>query len=165
MRRVDLTWDEVEDAARVGLRRQLHSLEASRKDTAGAESENGYLYHIEGAIGEAAFAKGVGVEWDHSVDKFCVPDVAGVHVRTRSKDWYDLIIRPGRDDPSLPYALVTGSVSVNKRPEYKLWGWIYGHEAEERGSLQNYGGRGVAWFIPIRLLRPIETVPFRESQN
>lgn len=58
-----LTWDEVEAAALVGVKRYIEALRLGRKqrwgDLAGAAWEN----HIVGALGESAFSKFTGISW------------------------------------------------------------------------------------------------------
>ncbi len=150
--RVHLTWAQVAMAAGVGVWRHSAALQAGRKDRREELEEKGWLIHIEGAIGEYAAALAIGVPWEATVNTFKrVGDLGSVEVRTRSKDWHELQVRP--DDPlDRPYVLVTGTP-----PIYTVRGWVWGHEAEEKGRKLDPGDKGMpAWFVPQEGLRPID---------
>lgn len=140
---VRLTPHELFMAANVGLRRQVSSLVAGRQDRHGLNPDDGWRVHIEGACGELAVAKFLGKYWDGSVDTFrSLPDLDNVEIRTRSKHYYELLIRTD-DDPDKVYILVTGTA-----PNYRVRGWMKGRDAQRDEWLQNHGGREAAWFVP-----------------
>lgn len=144
---VELSTHELHLAASVGLRRQLSAIASKRPDRHGINAEDGWRAHIEGACGELAVAKFLGKYWDGSVDTFrTLPDLDTVEIRTRSKHYYDLIIRRD-DDPSKTYILVTGLA-----PSFQVRGWIKGHAAQRDEWLKTHGGREEAWFVPASKL-------------
>jgi hypothetical protein len=157
---VVLTWSEVFWAAQVGIRRHIEALRKGLTDAYGADSEHGWNMHIEGACGEMAFAKYGHLYWDGSVNTFKNgADVSGLHVRTRSKHNYELIIR--EDDPDDgTFVLVTGFC-----PNYRIVGCILARNGKRVEWEQDYGGRSPAFFVPHSALKPyydprMEEFPF-----
>ena len=148
---VTLTWHEAAMASHVGWMRQLAAIKAGKQDCHGYDGE-GWSEHIEGACGEMAVAKFLGVYWDGSVNTWKANDLPGLQIRTRSRHDYDLIVRPGDDDQAV-WVLVTG-----RCPEYRVHGWITGSEAKRAEWLRNYGGRPAAYFVPAWQLRGIEEI-------
>jgi hypothetical protein len=146
---VTLTWHEVLMANAVGGMRQLSAVKAGKQDRHGYDGA-GWSEHIEGACGEIAVAKLLGVFWDGSVNTWKANDLPGLQVRTRSRHDFELLVRP-QDDDSTPWVLVTG-----KCPEYRVRGYLYGHEAKRGEWLRSYGGRPKAYFVPHSNLRPME---------
>ena len=144
---VTLAWYEVVMASEIGRCRQLAAMKKSLEDKHGF-SGDGWSEHIEGACGEMAVAKFLGTYWDGSINTFKNPDLPGIQVRTRSKDSYDLIVRPG-DSDSDRFVLVTG-----RCPVYQIRGWILGLDAKKPEHLKEYGGRPQAYFVPASALAP-----------
>jgi len=147
---VTLTWHEVAMAAEVGKLRYLSAIKHNRRGRPGYEGGR-WTEHIEGAAGEYAVAKFLGIHWDGSVDAFQRADVGRLEVRTRSRHDWDLIVRQDDADDS-PFVLVTGQA-----PEYRVRGWIRGGEAKRPEWLRDHGHHGPAWFVPAAALRDIET--------
>jgi hypothetical protein len=110
----------------------------------------GWSEHIEGACGEIAVAKLLGIFWDGSVNTWKANDLPGLGVRTRSRHDYDLIVRPSDDDHA-SWVLVTG-----RCPHYRVHGWITGAAAKRPEFLKNYGGRPAAYFVPASELRRMD---------
>lgn len=148
---VNLSWHEAAMAAEVGRMRQLASIKAGLRDAYGCKSD-GWSEHIEGACGEMAVAKHLGIYWDGSVNTFSRDDLPVCQVRTRSDHSYDLIIRPQDKDESR-FVLVTG-----KCPQYIVHGWIKAAEGKKPEFLREHGGRPAAYFVPKDILSPIETL-------
>lgn len=148
---VTLDWFEVLGAGHVGLQRHVEALRHNLPNRYGAETaKSGLGLHIEGACGELAFAKAVNRYWNGSVNTFSFGgDVGKVQVRTRSRDDYDLIVRPADADLAL-YVLVTGLM-----PHYKVHGSISGLDAKSPQWQKSYGDRPMAYFVPQAALRPI----------
>jgi hypothetical protein len=139
---VTLTEDELYQGALIGARRQIEALKKGLPDKHGFEGL-GWDVHIEGALGELAFAKSIDRHWGGSVNVFKTQaDVGKVEVRTRSKTWYDLLIRPDDSDDAA-FVLVTGHA-----PEFIVRGWIKGAAAKKREWLQTHGNRPPAYFVP-----------------
>jgi hypothetical protein len=146
---VTLTWHEAIMAAHIGVMRQVAAIKAGKKDRHGYDGE-GWNEHCEGACGEVAIAKMLGVFWDGSVNTWSAHDLPGLQVRTRSRHDYELLVRPC-DCNETPWVLVTG-----KCPNYRVRGYVYGREAKRREWLQSYGGRPPAYFVPHSNLRSVE---------
>lgn len=149
---ITLTWQEAAMASEVGRLRQLASIKAGRQDRHGFAGD-GWDVHIEGACGELAVAKRLGVYWDGSIDNFGGPDIpGGLQVRTRSQHGYELLIRPGDSDTAV-WVLVTG-----RCPNYRVRGWLRGSEARQPRWLKSHGNRPAAYFVPTSALHPIEAL-------
>lgn len=159
-----LTWAElaVERVFETALARHTAMPLRDLYGAAGTTSAEGYKLHREGAAGELAFARYIGVPWDRSVNTFKQPDVAGWHVRTRTNWAWDLIIRAA--DPDGPYVLVLG----HSMPTHYLTGQphpvnfrIAGYypSADDARThpewVHDYGAHGEAWFVPQSALLPI----------
>lgn len=138
-------------AIQCGGRRNMFSRKNKLENKAGFPSDGDeWGVHIEGVCGEMAFAKCIGVYFDYTTETFKTKaDVLDVEVRTRSKDYYELIIRSDDKDES-PFVLVTG-----KSPKLTVVGWIYCKDAKQEKWLKNHGQRPPAYFVPHSDLRPI----------
>lgn len=151
--KITLTRPDIERAAEIGVRRHIEAIIGGYLDHA-VRKDNGWTIHIEGAAGELALALWLGVPWDGDVNTFkSKPDVASLEVRTRLEDTWDLIIRKADTDDAI-YVLLTGKV-----PTFDIRGWIWGRDARRREWLQNYGGYGVAHFVPQSALHPMSELP------
>ena len=141
-KKIVLTESEITIASTVGIKRQLECIRNKLQDKHGHDGA-GWNLHVEGACGELVVAKALGLYWDGSVNTFKTgDDVPGLQVRTRSKDWYELIIRKD-DDPDAKFVLVTGVC-----PVYRIHGWMLGSDAMQEKWLKEYGGREAAYFVP-----------------
>jgi hypothetical protein len=142
---VDLTPEEVEFAASIGVRRQLEAYRKGLANVAGLRFV-GWDEHIEGAAGELAVAKLLGRHWDATVNTFKFTGDVGpeLEVRTRSKHHYDLLVRPN-DNPYRYYCLVTGTTTEGA---FRVHGWLQGRECMQDCYRQTYADRPVAWFVP-----------------
>jgi hypothetical protein len=143
---VKLTWYEAAMASHVGWMRQLAAIKAGKQDCHGYDGE-GWSEHIEGACGEMAVAKLLGIFWDGSVNTWKANDLPGLQIRTRSLHDYDLIVRPNDENDSR-WVHVTG-----RCPEYRVHGWIVGSSAKRPEFLKTHGGRPAAYFVPASKLR------------
>lgn len=147
--KIRLTSHEMLMCGLIGLARHISALTRGLPDKNGHEGV-GWNNHIEGACGELAVAKALGVFWSGSVNTFKRGgDVGGIQVRTRSQPEYDLIIRDDDCDDDT-FVLVTGQC-----PEYDVVGKILGHDGKQDIWRQTYGGRPAAWFVPQAALEPI----------
>jgi hypothetical protein len=143
-------------AMNIGSMRHLTALFARREDRHGAVCT--WDLHIEGACGELAAAKGLGVFWDGSINTFKRPDLPGVQVRTRSRHEYELIVRDD-DAPGARFLLVTGQC-----PRYCVRGWILGADARRDAWRQTHGDREPAYFVPHAALHPPATLYERREE-
>lgn len=150
-----LTPKEAIAAESVGLDRQIRSMLAGRKPAHGAKIGNSTWLHMVGARGELAFAKAMGLLWTGHVDVFHeVADVGDFEVRTRTKHWHDLIVRPC--DPPRNFALVT---TESRLGPYVVHGWISMQSAKQDRFLKIHGGRPAAYFVPSAALNAFQCKP------
>lgn len=147
METIRLTSSELMGAALVGVMRQVTNLRDAREDAYGCRRDDGWRAHIEGACGECAVAKFLGMYWNGSLGKLRAADVGTLQVRTRSRHDYDLIVHPGDEDDS-PFVLVTGTA-----PVYVLRGWIRGRDAKLPEFWSDPAGGRPAFFMPQSRLR------------
>lgn len=149
--KITLSWHEVAMATEIGRMRQLSSLRHQRKGF--LPSSVGWDTHCEGACGELAVAKYLGIFWNGSVDTFKECDLPGLQVKTRTRHTYELNINLDAN-PDEVFVLVTGAC-----PEYVLRGWIIGREAMKPEYVLDVGNYGKkAYFVPQSILNPIETL-------
>jgi hypothetical protein len=101
-----------------------------------------------GTAGEAACCKALGIPWSKSVNTFKNEPDAGnnIEIRTTHHLRGCLIVRPD-DKPYRYFCHVTG-----RNTNFRLWGWIPGHEARLDKYVQAPNGRPPAWFVPIEAL-------------
>jgi hypothetical protein len=157
---VTLTWMETAMGAHCGIQRNIHSMANGDEDAYGFNEEYGWNIHIEGACGEVSFGKGTGRYWEPGVNKFKAPDIGlDIHVRTRSRQDYELIHR-FKDDPRHLYVLVTG-----RAPDFILRGYRVGSDCRRKEWLQTHGGRPPAWFVPQDQLWPISDLIYGISDT
>jgi hypothetical protein len=146
---VRLTPYELMLASSIGCMRHISAVKAGRQDKHGA-ALGAWQIHIEGALGEIALAKALGLFWSGSINTFKDADIGErFQVRTRSCHDYELIVRKGDSDNEC-FVLVTGIA-----PEYRVHGWIGGADAKRGQWLKEHGGREAAYFVPHNALRPI----------
>lgn len=152
---VTLDWFEVEMAAGVGVRRRVEAAwRQGRRDLYAvpgeAEPSSNWQTHLEGAIGELAFAKAMGRYWNGSVNTFRQNgDVGDVQIRARSLHHYDLIVRTHDRDGDY-FVLLTGIT-----PSFRVQGYILGANAKRPEWLKDHGGHGNAYFVPQSALTPL----------
>jgi len=152
---------ELSRAAMTGIFWAIESLFAGHTPRVPFKSGEFWTGNIEGACGETAYCKAINVYWPGHVNVFTQKADVGKdwEVRTRSSHDYDLLVRP-RDSDNKRYILVTGS--AYPKPIYRVWGWLWGHEAKQEKYKEDYGGRGAAYFVPSGELTPIER-PYEED--
>lgn len=149
MHTVTLKKYEIEMAAWVGIRRNQSSIEKNLRHTAGFNGDSERI-NIDGALGEIAVAKALGIYWDGSVDTWKADDLRGMQVRATTHESGRLIIRQNDDDSSR-FVLVVG-----RCPTFRVVGWIVAADAKRReywGSLDPT--REPSWNIPQSKLRPM----------
>lgn len=144
-------------AAMVGVKRQLEALKDGRPDRHGYEGD-GWAVHVEGAAGEQAAAKAMNRFWSGSINTYQLGgDVGEIQIRTRSKGYYELIVRE-QDDDNAAFVLVTGAA-----PTYQVVGWIFGRDAKRAEWSKTHGDRPAAYFVPHAALQDLALL--REGQG
>ncbi len=158
--RVELSNGEVLSAAQVGIMRHYASLKSGKPDAFGKAAEGGWTEHVEGALGELAVSKYLGIHWPATINTYrSQPDTGPYEVRTRSRHDYDLIIRESDRDDAI-YILVTGIC-----PIYCVRGWMVASEGKQPEFLQSYGHRPPAYFLPAARLYPMATLSRNRSDS
>lgn len=151
---------ELSRAATLGIQRQIHNLYTRKADKHACPTTEGFHSHILGACGELAVAKALGVYWPGVLGSFEVPDVGTIQVRTTDRPGGSLILH--KDDPDNdPFVLVVGS-----NREFRIVGWLYGHEGKHDRFWRTEDVCSPAYFInpkgsieARKLFRPIATLP------
>lgn len=139
---VSLTPAEILSAAHTGIMRQTQNLKRNRKPAYGATNATDWQWHVEGALGECAVAKALGLYWTGNLGNLRATDVGRYQVRTRSRHDYDLILHPEDPDDDV-YFLVTG---LNGR--YRIHGWILGRDGKRDEYWSDPAGGRPAYFVP-----------------
>jgi hypothetical protein len=162
---VVLTERELMLGAIAGVQRQV---ESQRGSNGGKETNSHYektynsvgpggLWnnHIEGALGEFAVAKYLGLYPSGISEKDAV-DVGGHYeVRTRPLEYQELFVNK-KDDPDKYYILAQGSFG-----EYTIRGWITGYEVFSHPEWfhNNSGKLSYSYWVPHEFLYSLETLP------
>ena len=162
---VVLTERELMLGAIAGVQRQV---ESQRGSNSGKETNSHYeskynsvgpggLWnnHIEGALGEFAVAKFLGL-YPSGITEQDATDV-GEHyeVRTRGLEYQELFVKK-KDNPDKYYILAQGSFG-----EYTIRGWITGFEVFDHPEWfhNNSGKLSYCYWVPHEFLSSIETLP------
>jgi hypothetical protein len=124
-----------------------------------ANDELQLSFHIIGVSGEFVVSKYTGLRSQHGYNhkrRRNEPALGdNVQVLTRSKHYYDLIVRPD-NNPDFIYVLVT----TEDRREFHLHGWIHGCDATKPEFWkEGVADRPSAWFVPKQALHPMDPLP------
>ena len=107
--------------------------------------------HLQGCLGELAFAKGTGRYWSGAgCDYHSDDDVGHIQVRTSKLPHGHLLVRPTEGHEDKPWVLVVGEF-----PTFHVIGWCFGREAKREEWLRSPNGRPPAYFVPQKSLRPV----------
>lgn len=153
---IDLTSSEILQGSLVGSMRQVENLKNGKRPTYGAGNSNDWQLHIEGALGEMAFAKFKDAYW--SKGSIGDPDVGDDQVRTGAKHTHNLILHP-YDQDDARYYLLTG---VNGC--YRIWGWILGKDGKNENYWSDPLNGRPAFFVPKEALMPVGDMFYNERQ-
>ena len=138
-------------AAQVGVTRYVLWRSDGLQHRNGMSEEDGWRANIEGACGEMAAAKFLGVYWNGSINTYRKGGDLGanIEVKTRSRHDYDLLVRTYDVAKPKVYVLVTGNA-----PDFRVRGWIVldGPQDCKDEWLKTYANRPEAWFIPVSAL-------------
>lgn len=147
--KIKLTPSEMMTAAMVGVMRQIQNLKRKRRDAHGFQGP-AWQIHIEGAMGECAVAKALGLYWSGAVGNLKAADVGEIEVRTTGYESGKLIVRNSDPDESI-FVLVIGM-----NGSYRLAGWLYGEKAKRPRYKDKVGNRDVAYFVPQKELTKMD---------
>lgn len=151
---VNLTWSEVMHAALVGVQRHGHALRRGHRHRQGFDPDIGWQGHIEGACGECALAKWLGVYWSGDVADSDADDVGPYQVRTAARDT-DRLRLHSWDKDHKPYILALGIA-----PRFRLAGWLYARDGKKPDYWCDPTHKNrPAFFIPQNVLSPMSELP------
>jgi len=137
-----LTFEEILQGAMVGVIRQTANLKKGRSPAYGAETDKDWQNHVEGALGEMAFAKMAGLFWS-GAHVFRGDDVGEWQVRTRSEHRHELMVHP-EDPDTKKFILMTG-----RNGRYIFRGWITARDAKRKEWWKDPSGKNrSAFFVP-----------------
>lgn len=149
--KVKLTLAEMMLAAQVGVMRQVNNKKHGRSHRYGATDSNAWQIAIEGALGEAALAKALGVYWSGNIGRLSAADVGGIEIRTTPYRQGCLILHPGDQDEAAFF------LAVGCQGDYEIKGWIRGAEGKQDRFWKDPTGAGRwAFFVPQGELRGVE---------
>lgn len=141
-----LTPAEMLVAAQVGIQRQVQNLKHNVQAAYGARREHDWQLNIEGALGEMALAKYLGIYWDGK-GEMREPDVGNVDVRTTPKPNNRLILHPKDPDDRVFY-LLTGY-----NGQYVVRGSILGKDGKKQEYWTDPKTGRPAYFVPQEALK------------
>lgn len=156
-----LTAEEEAKAVAAGKERQAWVLERGYNHTGQGASWENEEERINGAGGELAAARYLGVRWNdrpYGDDLIC-PWGAGIEVRTTLRATAtrgNLRLLPATDRKT-PHVLAVGS-----RPHYALWGWVDFEEGLRLGREEPFI-KGTAVWVPRDRLRAMPDLLARVS--
>lgn len=140
--KITLTASEVMQAANVGMMRQVQNTLNKAKPAYGAGSNNDWQLNIEGALGECALAKFLGVYWV-GTGKMRAPDVGDFDVRTTTDQNNRLILHPDDPDDRIFWLL------IGKNGYYDVRGWIRAADGKrDEFWADPTGQKRHAFFVP-----------------
>lgn len=157
--RARLTQTELMVIAYVGSGRNVQCLTREYTPGAGIGVANTWTPNIEGAAGEMATAKALGIYWEPIIGNLHADDVGPYQVRTNmSRRYDDTCLRP-RDKPNRVYISV-----LSFCPDFELIGWIRGAD----GKLDEYlrpgdPDRPPCFYVPRKKLLPMSELPSVEE--
>jgi len=136
---------ELRMAAAVGAERYIQALVRKLNDPIGKSS---WATHIDGACGELAYAKAMGLYWNGSVNTFKTPDV-GVDIQIRYTRHLDgrLIVYDTDSDANRFVLVIQSGVA------FKIAGHMIGAEAKKKEWWKT-DCLLPAYFVPQEALKP-----------
>jgi hypothetical protein len=161
--KIELTPFEVLVGGLIGTARNDQALRGRFRESTGQSNGDKFGNNIEGLLGEIAVCRWRKIYWDMSMGAVGGPDAGPYEVRTNCSRLYDdLNLRPGKDE------LKKNKISVCAfTPVFRLDGWIWGDEAMKAAPCEWFRlgapGRPPAWWVPRRMLHPIEELPTVEQ--
>jgi hypothetical protein len=152
---VRLSWPQILVGAHVGCMRNVQSLRNKATPRAGVGLDDTWTINIEGACGEMAVAKHLGVFWAAEVGDLHADDVSVYQVRTNTSRRLDDMILRDHDKNHKVYISVLSFV-----PKFVICGWITGEDGK-REDWKRVGtpGRPPCYFVPRGALHSLATLP------
>lgn len=130
---VTLNAQELREACHGGIERRIDAIKRGRKSThpeTPYHKQNWWQSDINGAIGEYAVAKALGVTWNPAIGQVDQKDVAEYEVRTTELPNPVLRYR-GHNDPNSTYILCSIKNNV-----VLIQGWLPGYVVKDLGYME-----------------------------
>lgn len=158
---ITLTWTEMMVASYVGSARNVQSLKQNWEPAAGVGTSNTWTPNVEGAAGEMAVAKALGVYWQPIVGNNLADDVGPYQVRTNiSRKHDDLCLRP-KDRADRIYISV-----LSFAPEFHILGWIDGESGKDQKWYRDGTiGRPKCFYVPKDALRAMRDLSIVKASS
>lgn len=114
--------------------------------------------NFEGACGEVAVAKALGIYYEPIVGEPDKPDVGPYEVRTNSSRRHDdLCLRPILDDKRKDRVFINVLAFT---PHFEIIGWIWGHEGMQQKWLRDgTPSMPKCFYVPRVALHPMNELP------
>jgi hypothetical protein len=138
---IQLTPSEIMQGALIGIMRQMQNIRDKRQHAYGTNDGQAWQVNIEGAIGELALAKHLGVYYA-GTGIFRGTDVGKYDVRTTQYENGHLILHPDDPDDRI-FWLLTGVCG-----RYIIRGNILGKDGKQEKWWGDKAGGRAAFFIP-----------------
>lgn len=151
---IRLNSTELMVAAYLGSGRNVYAM--NRLTPGAGQRHADWAADIEGAAGELAVAKALGIFWLPQIGDYKAEgDVGPYQVRCNmSRRLDDTILRPG----DKPDAVYIGVLSL--LPDVDVMGWIWGRDGMSEQYLRDGApGRPPCFFVPRAALRPLSELP------
>lgn len=155
---VELSNEQINHCIKVGLEMHKYSLENKHKHKngwQGSERDAQYMQAI-GAVCEGATCVAMGWPIKLKTEVFNVADLPHeIQVRLVSKNHYGLRVLPTDEDNwrMVGVIIVKGQ---ERKPPYRLPGWIYANDAKRPEWQMAPNGRPPMWAVPQKHLRPLK---------
>ena len=138
---IKLSDDEIQMGVLQASLRILQCKKDGKKHRYGAKDTDAWQMSIEGAMGECALAKHLGIFWSKGLPG--ATDVGPHDVRQTHHSHGKLIVHPG-DDDNRRFYLVTGLMG-----KYLIHGYMYGKQAKQQKYWSDpQGTNRFAYFVP-----------------
>jgi hypothetical protein len=147
---VVLSHAEVMQAAQAGIMRLVGNMKRGLSDRYGAPQTDRWGIDIEGACGEMAVAKYLGLYWSGAIGNFYAADVGRLQVRTTGHPNGRLILHEEDRDDHV-FILATG-----RAPQFTIEGWLQGVLGKSEKWWIDSGRP--AFFVPREALFAIDTL-------
>jgi hypothetical protein len=152
--RVVLTATEMMVASYVGSARNVQSLIRGWQRTSGIKTDT-WSSNVEGAAGEIAVAKLLGIYWQPIVGDLAADDVGPYQVRTNmSRKHDDLCLRPKDRDDRFYISVLSFA------PEFLVLGFIAGADGKQAKWLRDgTPGFPQCFYVPRAALLDLDALP------
>lgn len=153
---VRLTTTELMVAGYIGTARNVQSsVVVGRDPGVGLRQDDNWTKNIEGAAGEMAVAKLLGIYWMPRIGDIQADDVGPYQVRTNASRRLDDMALHDKDRDDRAFISVLSFV-----PDFHILGWIMAKDGKQASwSRVGTPGRPPCYFVPRSALHPMSDLP------